>query len=96
MISVLEEIGEKIWFSDNQMKLNTDKCHLLMNTQDKNFLKIGSINTKNFFSEKLLSITFDCKLRILTEKKHPKIKLQRLRKIRICKFGSLVRQINSF
>ena len=35
VISALEEIGEKllIWFSDNQMKLNTDKCHLLFNTQ---------------------------------------------------------------
>ena len=35
-------------------------------------------------------------LRILTGKKHPKIKLQRLRKIRIWTFGSLVHQINSF
>ena len=35
VISTLEEIGEKllIWFSDNQMKLNTDKCHLLLNTE---------------------------------------------------------------
>ena len=35
-------------------------------------------------------------LRILTGKKHPKVKLQRLRKIRILTFGSLVHQINSF
>ena len=35
-------------------------------------------------------------LRILTGKKHPKIKLQRLRKIRIWTFGSLLHQINSF
>ena len=35
-------------------------------------------------------------LRILTGKKHPKIKLQRLRKIRTWTFGSLVHQINSF
>ena len=34
-------------------------------------------------------------LRILTGKKHPKIKLQRLRKIRLLTFGSLVHQINS-
>ena len=36
IISALEEIGEKllIWLSDNQLKLNTDKCHLLLNTQD--------------------------------------------------------------
>ena len=35
-------------------------------------------------------------LRILTGKKHPKIKLQRLRKIRIGTFGLLVHEINSF
>ena len=35
-------------------------------------------------------------LRILTGKKHPKIKLQRLQKIRILTFGLLVHQINSF
>ena len=36
------------------------------------------------------------RLRILTGKKHPKIKLQRLQKIRILTFGSLVHQINTF
>ena len=35
-------------------------------------------------------------LRILAGKKHPKIKLQRLRKIRIWTFGLLVHQINYF
>ena len=36
VISALEEIGEKflIWLSDNQLKLNTDKYHLLLNTED--------------------------------------------------------------
>ena len=36
VISALEETGEKplIWLSDNQMKLNTVKCHLLLNTQN--------------------------------------------------------------
>ena len=39
VISALEDIGEKllIWFSDNQMKLNTDKCHLLLNRQTRTF-----------------------------------------------------------
>ena len=32
-------------------------------TQDQIFLKIGKFNIKNFFSEKLLNITFDCKLK---------------------------------
>ena len=33
VISALEEIGQKrlIWFSENQMKLNTDKCQLSEN-----------------------------------------------------------------
>ena len=35
-------------------------------------------------------------LRILTWKKHPKIKLQRLREIRLWTFGLLVHQINPF
>ena len=65
VISALEKTGEKrlIWFSDNQMKLNTDKCYLLLNKQDRNFLKIGTFNIKNSFSEKLLGITFDYKLK---------------------------------
>ena len=42
VMSALEEIDEKllIWFSDNQMNLSTDKCYLLLNTQDHNFLKV--------------------------------------------------------
>ena len=43
-----------------------------------------------------LGIYFSINLRILTGKKHPKIKLQRLQKIRMWTFGSLVHQINSF
>ena len=35
-------------------------------------------------------------LRILTGKKHPKVKLKRLRKMRILTSGLLVHQINSF
>ena len=35
-------------------------------------------------------------LMILIEKKHPKIKLKRLRKMRIWTFESLVHQINYF
>ena len=42
VILALDQIGEKllIWSSDNQIKLNTDKCNLLLNTQDQNFLKV--------------------------------------------------------
>ena len=32
VIKALEEIGENLlnWFLNNEMKLNTDKCHLLL------------------------------------------------------------------
>ena len=65
VISDLGEIGQKLltWFSHKELKLNTDRCHLLMSTQDQKFLKIGNCDIKNYFSEKLLGITFDCKLK---------------------------------
>ena len=65
VIKALEEIGENLlnWFSNNEMKLNTDKCHLLLNSQEPNTLKIGDLHINNSLSEKLLGITFDCKLK---------------------------------
>ena len=64
-MTILEEIGENLvnCFSNNKMKLNTDKCHLLLNNQDPNTLKIGDLLINNSLNEKLLSITFDCKLK---------------------------------
>ena len=42
VIKALEEMGESLvnWFSNNNMKLNTDKCHLLLTSQEPNTLKI--------------------------------------------------------
>ena len=57
VIKALEDIGEK--FSNNEMKLNTVKCHLIINSQEEpNTLKVGDLHI-NSESEKLLSITFD-------------------------------------
>ena len=38
-----EETEENLfnWFSNNTIKLNTGKCHLLLNNQEPNKLKIG-------------------------------------------------------
>ena len=71
VIKSLEEKGESLinWFSNNEMKLNTDKCQLLLNSQEPNSLKIGDLLINNSLSEKLLGITFDCKLKF---KKHIK------------------------
>ena len=37
VIKALEEIRENLlnWFSNNEMKLNTDKCYLLLNSQER-------------------------------------------------------------
>ena len=45
------------------MKLNTDKCHRLLNSQEPNTVKIGDLHINKSLSEKLLRITFDCKLK---------------------------------
>lgn len=44
----LEEVGKNliIWFSNNRMKLNPDKCHLLLNTNKQIILKIDSSHIK--------------------------------------------------
>ena len=65
VIKALEEIGESLvnWFSNNEMKLNTDKCHLLLNSQEANTLKIGDLHINNSLNEKRLGITFDYKLK---------------------------------
>ena len=46
VIKVLEQIGENLvnWFLNNKMKLNTDKCHTLLNNQEPNTLKVGDLH----------------------------------------------------
>ena len=35
------------WFLDNQMKANSNKCHLITNKQNCMDLKIGNMNIEN-------------------------------------------------
>ena len=46
VIKVLEQIGENLvnWSLNNKMKLNTDKCHTLLNSQEPNTLKVGDLH----------------------------------------------------
>ena len=84
----------------------TRKMEGMCITASGNILACGNILEKLFMAtlETIELLTFwyiiaahhIAQLRILTGKKHPKIKLQRLRKIRIWTFGSLVHEINSF
>ena len=45
VIKALEDIGENLikWFSDNQMKLNTNKFYVLLNSQGPKTTKIGNL-----------------------------------------------------
>ena len=53
------------WFADNFMKLNADKCHLLVLGQrcdDSVTVSIGSAKVVNSYEEKLLGVQIDSKL----------------------------------
>ena len=50
------------WFSNNQMKANSDKCHLLTSSTDSIAIKIKDNEILNSESEKLLGVTIDNKL----------------------------------
>ena len=65
VIKALEDIGEDRLnrFLNNEMKLNTDKCCLRLNSQEPNTLKIGDLHISNSLSEKLLGTTFGCKIK---------------------------------
>ena len=64
VIKSLEETSEILfkWFNDNLKKINTDKCHLLVSTNNTVKIKIGNFDITNNKSEKLLGIKFDHKL----------------------------------
>ena len=58
VVKALEDIGKNLikLLSDNQMKLNTDKRHFLLNCQGSNTIKIGNLCIKNSSCEKILGI----------------------------------------
>ena len=45
------------WFSDNQIKANINKCHLLVNRKDEIVINLGETEVKNSELEKLLGIS---------------------------------------
>ena len=60
VIKEVEVIVENLikWFSDNQMKLNTDKCHVLLNRQGPKTIKIGNLCIKTSSCEKNVKYKF--------------------------------------
>ena len=58
VINMLENDSIQLfkWFSDNQMKANKDKCHLIVSNNVKVSMKINSIEVENSHCEKLLGV----------------------------------------
>ena len=57
----LEEASKSLftWFDNNLMKSNADKCHLLVSSNEKVTIKIGSHEIANTKCEKLLGVHLD-------------------------------------
>ena len=64
VINDLQLSAEKLfrWFSDNQIKGNTDKSHLTMSTNNTPELNVGDSLIKTSTCEKLLGVKIDYKL----------------------------------
>lgn len=47
IVQYLEEVGENLitWFSDNQMKLNPDKCNQVLDIKEQSTLKKSALFT---------------------------------------------------
>ena len=65
VIENLTIITQKLYisFANNQMKVNHDKCHLLLSTQEEANIQIANTTIKCSKSKKLLGIVLDNKLK---------------------------------
>ena len=65
LIKSLQNAAAKLfkWFSDNEMRGNTDKCHLLLSKDESSEIHRGDSIIENSTCEKLLGIKIDSKLR---------------------------------
>ena len=72
VILSLQESSKKLlkWFSDNQMKSNGDKCHLIVSTNGTAEIQIGEYLIKSSTNEKSLGANIDSKLTFDTHVSH--------------------------
>ena len=67
------------WFKDNLFNGNSDKCHLLVSTNEKTKINIGEFSIENSDCEKLFGVkidnilTFDCHVSDMCKKAKRKI-----------------------
>ena len=64
VISSLQSSSKKLfqWLSDNQMKGNTEKCHLIMSTDQSVNFQLGGSLIERSDCEKMLGVKIDYKL----------------------------------
>ena len=64
VVMSLQESAKRIfqWFSDNEIKGNTDKCHLILSTNEQLEIIIEDSSFKWSSYEKLLGVKIDSKL----------------------------------
>ena len=64
LIRILENDSIKLfkWFSDNMMKANKDKCHLIVSSDEHVSMKLEKIEIEGSNCERLLGVKIDSKL----------------------------------
>ena len=64
VVKSLEEASNQLfkWFSDNIMKSNADKCHLLVSTNNTVNIRVENFDIENSDCEKLSVVKFDYEL----------------------------------
>ena len=61
VVKLLEENADKLfdWFSNNDLKANPDKCHLLVNTTGNIRINVRNETISDRSNQKLLGIRFN-------------------------------------
>ena len=61
----LSSLAQKLftWFANNKMKVNHDKCHLLLSTQERFNIQMANFSIKSSKAKKLLRIDLDKNLK---------------------------------
>ena len=64
VLNGLENVSSNLfqWFTENELKGNASKCHLLIRSGENVHVNIGTSQIKNIDCERLLGIDIDCKL----------------------------------
>ena len=68
IVKLLEENADKLfdWFSNNYLKANPDKCHLLVNKTGNIRINVRDERISNSSNQKLLDICFNSSFRLMT------------------------------